>query len=680
MARKITRFLERMKRKLLVTFIIIVLFFAVVVGRLTYFGVERRNLYEKQVLSQQKYDSIAIPYRRGDIVDRKNTVLATSTKVYNLIIEPKNIIKDEDSKVATINALTTYFDIDEEKLNAYLQDNTSLYKVVLKELTYDQITPFNEYIESDKGKDVTGVWFEEEYQRYYPYGTLACHALGYVSSGNVGNWGIEQYYNDYLNGTDGREYGYLTADLQMERTTKSAQNGYTIVSTLDANIQNIVENRIAQYQRETGSKNTSIIVMDPNNGEVLAMANSKTYDLNDPYNNEALYYLYRQHDVGTALGDLTPEEETTINDQINALSNEDKISALNEVWRNYAISDTYEPGSTFKTYTVAAGLEEGILKGDETYSCDGGEQIDTYYIKCHKNEGHGVLTLGQALAQSCNDALMQIAAQIGRSVFSKYQTVFGFGQKTSIDLPGEANTSGLIYTEDQLNTVELATCSFGQGLNCSMIQMITAFCSVVNGGNFYEPHIVKQIVDEDGKVIKNVDSILIKKTLSQSTCDTLKQYLYETIENGTGRRAQIEGYTIGGKTGTAQKLPRADEKYVISFIGFAPVEDPQFVIYVVVDEPNVANQSINGDATLIAHDIMAQLLPYLNISQTQTTDTSTNSNSPATTASEGNTTEGSSTEGTTTESPQVNNTESSEGGAGLNDGITQPTGDNSTEE
>ncbi len=600
MAKKRKRFLGRMQMKLFWITVVLSIAFLALVIRIWYINKKDGKRYEKIVLAQQSYDSIEIPYRRGDILDRNGTQLATSEKVYNLIIEPKNILQDDKVKKATISALTKYFDITEQEIDDALSDKSSLYKKMLKKLSYDQVKPFNEFIATKDGKNVKGVWFEDEYQRYYPYGSLACHAIGFTVSGNVGQGGVEGYYSDELNGTDGREYGYLTQDMTLERTTKPPVNGYNIISTIDANAQSIVEKKINAFMTETGAKNVSALVMDPNSGEILAMANSNSFDLNEPYEDSAIAYQFNSED-----GDVSS--------QIKALSEDERLDCLNKAWRNFIISDGFEPGSTYKTFTISGAIEDGALKGDETFFCGGNLKVADTTINCHNHSGHGQVNIEQSLMQSCNVALMQIAETEGRKTFAKYQEVFGFGKATHVDLAGEA--AGLVYPEEKLNPVELATSSFGQGLTVTMMQIGTAFCSVINGGNYYEPHMVKQIVDENGGIINNIEPTILRKTISSETSEFMRNALFEVVSNGTARKAQVAGYTIGGKTGTAEKLPRGNGKYLLSFIGFAPVENPQVVVYVTVDEPNVEDQASSGLGTIIAQSILQELLPYMNIYQ-----------------------------------------------------------------
>ncbi len=648
------KFLHRMKIKLTVMCAVVLVGFIVVLSRLVYIEQVKGADYEKRVLSQQRYDSLTIPYRRGDILDRNGLELATSTKVYNLIIEPKIIISEGDKKAKTeagdettkkaliIAALKNYFGLTDEEINAALADEKSLYKVMAKKLPYETIQPFNEYLKTKEGAQIVGIWLEDEYQRYYPYSTLACQTLGFTASGNAGISGLEQFYNEDLNGVEGRQYGYLTSDQTLQRTTKEPINGYSVVTTLDTNIQLIIEKKIAEFMTTTGAKNVSVLAMDPNNGEILAMANSYTFDCNQPYNEEHIYYQFENgaggysyerivaapSDVPTEEGAAPPEPVTTVlsaptgAELVAQLTEEERLDALNKVWRNYIVSDSFEPGSTFKPFTVAAGLEEDIIHDGERYQCDGHYTVveGLKPVNCHLLSGHGEVTVEGAIMQSCNCALMQIVQKEGASVFYKYETMFGFGGKTYVDLPGEVNTTaaGLFFTEDKLNPMELATSSFGQGQNITMIQLSSAFCSLINGGNYYAPHVMKQLVNENGDVITNHEPTIVRRTISEQTSSLLKDYMYHTVESGTGKRVRIDGYTIGGKTGTAEKLPRGNEKYVISFIGFAPVEKPKIVLYVVVDEPKEADQSHSGASSLLAHDIFAEVLPYMNVFQSNT--------------------------------------------------------------
>lgn len=601
--RILTKFSIKMQKKLLVVFSMISVALIGLIGRLMYIEYTSGEKYEKIVLSQQEYDSTIIPYRRGDIVDTKGTILATSTDVYNVVLDCKVLTNDEKNLEPTIAALVQCFpDLNSETLHQLVKENPNKqYNVLLKKLPYETVQPFIELQEdSENNPNIKGVWFEKEYVRKYPYGSIGSSVIGFTTSGNVGMAGIENSYNSTLNGINGREYGYLNSDNNFEKTIKNAQDGNVVVSTIDLHIQSIVEQKIAQFQADntnvaregSGSKNTAVLVMNPQNGEILAMAQYPNYDSSNPRDLSAYY---------------TPE-------QLAGMSDEDKLNALNALWQNYCVTHTYEPGSTAKPFTVAAGLETGTLTGNETYLCDGSEQISGHTIHCVNRNGHGMETIREAMMNSCNDALMQMSYSIGVDNFVEYQKVFGFGQKTNIDLPGEGRTDSLIYTADTMTAVDLATNSFGQNFNTTMVQLGSAFCSVINGGNYYQPHVVKKITDANGNTIETKDDMLIKQTISETTSETLKGYLYSTVsEGGTGKYAKVNGYSMGGKTGTAQKVPRGQGNYLVSFIGYAPQENPQLMVYVVVDEPNAEDEAHSSYAQGIAKDIFAEVLPYLNI-------------------------------------------------------------------
>ncbi|HIR70128.1 MAG TPA: penicillin-binding protein 2 [Candidatus Pullilachnospira gallistercoris] len=602
-----------MQRKLLISFLIICALFVGLIGRLMFIEYSSGERYEKIVLSQQEYDSTTIPFQRGNIVDSKGTVLATSVDVYNVILDCKVLNANDATVIAsTVEAVAECFpEIGREAVEEELEDNPdSQYSVLAKKVSYEEMSKFTDLQEErreddDPDNNITGVWFEKEYKRVYPYGSMAAATLGFTTSGNVGVVGLENQYNSVLNGVNGRSYGYLNNDSDLERTVIEAQNGNTLVTTLDANIQSIVEQEILnfnqQYTNENGlgSKNTAVLVMDPDTGGILAMAQYPGFDLNNPWDLSAYYTL----------------------EELTAMSEQDQLNILNQLWKNYAVTNTYEPGSTAKPFTVAGGLESGALKGDETFVCDGGEQIAGYNVRCVNRNGHGLETIQDALVNSCNDALMQMSYRIGPVTFSQFQSLFGFGQRTWIDLPGETSTASLIYDEKALeSTINLATNSFGQNFNVTMVQMASAFCSLVNGGKLYQPHLVERITDDAGNTVQEIEPVLRKQTISKEVSDQMKQYLRAVVTDGSASAAGVDGYDVGGKTGTAQKFDtetgqRAKGKYLVSFIGYAPQEHPEVLVYVIVDEPNVEDQAHSSYALGIAHNILQQILPYMNISR-----------------------------------------------------------------
>ena len=553
---------------------------------------------------------------------------------------------DEKYVDPTIQVLADCFGLDKSDVEDQVEENpNSRYLIMKKGVSYEKAQEFEKIDEDDENyPNVNGIWLEEDYVRTYPYNTLASDVIGFTVSGNVGSNGIEASYNSILNGTDGREYGYLSEDSSYEKTVKEAQNGDTVVSTIDLQVQSIVEKHILAFNEEhknyaydgEGSKNTAVIVMNPQNGEIIAD------DLNNPRDLSGYY----------------------TEEQLKAMSDDDKLEALNSLWKNFCISDTYEPGSTIKPFTVATALETGALKGDETFYCGGMLHVGDHDIHCINREGHGTQTIKEAVQNSCNVALMQIGALIGKDNLSKYQHVFGFGELTGIDLPGDASTEGLLYTPENMDDASLATNSFGQNFNVTMTQLVSGFCSLINGGDYYEPHVVKQIQNENGNVIETKNPVLVKRTVSQETSTMVKDYMRGVVENGSGKKANLEGYEVGGKTGTAEKLPRDNGKYLVSFIGYAPQENPEVVVYVVIDEVNDYDQAQSSYAVQMAADIMKEIFPYLGITTVEgyepTTDDASTADSTSTdTAVESTTTDSTSTDSTSTGTAYTNGTSGS---------------------
>lgn len=649
-----------MQEKLMVGFVFLILLFAVLSSVI--FGMVRKNSeeYSRIVLGQRQsgYGSRSIQARRGDILDRNGTILATSEKVYNLIVDPRAITSRSDDRYekAVVDALREYFKGDErvDTVSSLLEEQKKLstgkksaYFKFKEDMSFDEKDAFQKFMDeknaayrkSGNKYEIKGLSFEDKYKRSYPYKELACNVIGFSSQDNSGGTGgVEQYYNNDLIGTNGREYGYLDSDTKLQSVIREASDGDSIVTTLNFNIQRTAEKYLQEWQKEdVGSKMAAAIVMNPKNGEILAMASTNQFDLNHPREldktlypdallneygkKEALKKYKREHDGKEISEDAlstvyTPEEISSLGAQV----------AWNQMWRNVAVSDTYEPGSTAKPFTIAGALEENAIVPSTQFTCDGyikiSDGVHTWTIRCHKRDGHGTLDAEQALMQSCNVYLMDTAFQEGAENFVKYQHIFGFGEKTGIDLPGEADTKDLIYTADTLGKTSLATNSFGQNYNVSMIQMAAGFSSIVNGGSYYKPHVVKQILNANGTVIKDVEPELVRVTNSKSTSDFLKEALYQTVEQGTGRPAKIQGYHVGGKTGTAQKLPRSEKNYLVSFCGFTPVEDPELLVYVIVDTPNLEGeaQASASFATKIEQKIMKDALQFLNIPPQGETD------------------------------------------------------------
>lgn len=628
---KTKRFTLSMQKKLAVLYILILLAFAGLCVRLIWLTQEKGTQYTKQILSQQQYDSVTLPYKRGDIVDANGIKLAVSEKVYNLVVDAKVLLYREDYYEPTMQALEQCFpELDLTEVKEHVSENpTSSYFIPhkkdsqdkMKQLTYEEISAFQAM--AAENSKIRGIWFEEEYKRVYPMGTLASDVIGFTGKDNVGFNGLEEYYNEVLNGTTGREYGYLTEDTLLERTIKPAVDGYTIQTTIDTNIQSIVEKALLAFNEEhkdayrtgNGAENVGCIIQEVDTGNILAMASYPYYDLNDTWNESALLGGVLVDEKGQRTGEYITQEK------LDAMTDEELSLQLNNLWKNFCISDTYEPGSTAKPFTVAMGLESGAITGNEVYTCNGSLVRGGHTIRCHTRSGDGAVSVQNSIAWSCNVALMYIAEAVGKTDFAQFQETFNFGLKTNIDLAGEARTVGLLFDEN-MGDADLATNSFGQNFNVTMIQMITGFSSMINGGYYYEPHVVDKIMTSSGAVVENIEPRVLKRTVSESTSEKIIQYCNAVVmeEGGdrrTGKTARPAGYAIGGKTGTAQTLPRGNGEYVVSFMGYAPADDPQIAIYVVVDRPNAQKQDDAKFATGIVREVLTEVLPYLNIYMTE---------------------------------------------------------------
>ncbi len=623
-----------MRMKLVWLFGIVVLAFVGLGIRITVINASQGKQYSKQVLSQsqQKYDSRVIPFKRGDITDRNGVVLATSEKVYKVILDCKVVNTKEEYVEPTIKALVDVLGLDEETIREKLEDKTtksSQYQILQSNVSINQKKAFEDYtdVSSDEAKEtltkeeiaersnVKGVWFEEDYRRVYPLNSTASHLVGFTYTGNTADWGIEGYYSSTLNGVNGRQFGYYNSDDDVEQTIIDPVNGNSVQSTIDLNIQQVVEKYIDKFMTgmangprgEQGAANVGVVVANPKNGEILAMATDNPYDLNNPR-------------------DLTPYYS---DEEIQEMKDNDggtMLEALYGIWQNYCISDAFEPGSTVKPLTIGAALDADVVQPTDTFVCDGYQKFGDTMIRCSiYPRAHGTETLSDLIKHSCNDGLMQIGALLGPEEFLKYQKIFNFGSTTGIDLPGEA--TGILHSEENLSSgsTELASASFGQGYTCTMIQEIAAICSAINGGYYYQPHVVSKIINEDGDVIKDIQPVVTKQTVSSDVSALIRQYMGAVMESdGTGATAKVDGYSMGGKTGTAQKYPREDKKYLVSFIGFAPLDDPQVVVYVVVDEPNAESQADSLYAQYLYKGIMTEILPYLNIFQDEEVTDKTN--------------------------------------------------------
>lgn len=617
---------NKVSKKLVGLFVMVILALVALTIRITYINATDGEQYSRQVLSQtqQQYDSRIIPFKRGDILDRNGTILATSKKVYNVILDcqvtnSEVTIRGEQQQrylEPTIEALVTVLGLDEGEIRSVLEaeeTKDSQYQILKREISITEKKAFEDYldVDSEENEDlsdeeirkrncVKGVWFEEDYLRVYPMNSMASDIIGFTYSGNTADWGIEGYYSSVLNGVNGRQFGYFNSDADVEQTIIEAQDGNNVVSTIDVNIQQILRNVLTDFQNSAangphGAKaanNAAIVVMNPNNGEILGLDSLDWYDLNNPRDLNPFY---------------TAEEIEAMNDQT-------QLNNLFSIWRNYAVSDAFEAGSTIKPMTVASALETGAVSADDTFYCDGFEMVSGVQINCSAYQfgGHGDQTLGDIIRNSCNDGIMQIVDKMGSEEFLKYQELFNFGGYTGIDLPGES--AGILHTIDSMGPTELATAGFGQGFTCTMIQEISAFSSVINGGKYYKPHVANAITDSNGDVVQNIEPTLVRQVVSQEVSDMVRGYLGTVMtQGGTGELANVAGYSMGGKTGTAEKVPRGQGNYLVSFIGFAPLDDPQVVVYVLLDEPNTATQDNDTYRLEMAKAVFKELMPYMNI-------------------------------------------------------------------
>ncbi len=619
--RKLTK---KMKLKLAGVFGIALLALVSLLVGITVINAKFGNKYTQQVLSQsqQQYTNKTLPFKRGSITDRNGTMLANSVKVYNLILDCKEVNGHETYKEPVKEALETAFGIENSEIENLLENEEtkdSQYQILKKEITMEEKKSFEEANkvpddeetrktlgedEIKRRQNVKGIYFEDTYKRVYPLDSLACDVIGFTDAGNTATWGLEGYYNSTLNGSNGRKFGYLDENASLEQTIVEAVNGKNLTTTLDATIQSIVEKYITAFDRalsagpnnkkdakKKGAENIAVIVENPNNGEILAMASSGTYDLNNPRD---------------LTGSYTDKE-------IEAMDDEQTKDALFNMWKNYCVSQNFEPGSTVKPIVVAGALESGAITENSRFMCDGGEEIGEDFVRCDVYpDSHGAESLGEVIQNSCNDGMMAIGRKMGAARFLEYQQRFNFGTRTGIDLPNEE--TGLLFTEDNMYEMELSTSAFGQGFNCTMIQEISAMAAAINGGIYYQPHLVKEITDEDGKVIKSIQPNVLKQPISEEVSADIREYMGMSVTDGSSKKSKVNGYSMGGKTGTAEKLNEKEKgNYLVSFIGFAPLDNPEVLIYVVVDTPNVEDQASSSYPQFLAQAILSEVLPYMNI-------------------------------------------------------------------
>lgn len=563
-----------------------------------------------KLAEQQQLQDIVSKAKRGDIYDRNMNVLATSATVWQVYATPSSI--DEDKKPLIAENLAKIMDLEVDKVREYLNKNTS-YQNIGSPVEQEVANEVREYISEEKLGSVIGL--SETNERYYPNDNLASTVLGFVGTDNQGLSGIESQYDDTLTGTEGRVIAAKTpagSELPFSyEKVVDAEAGDSLVLTIDEYIQSVVEKYLDENVEQNDVNNrAACIVMDVNSSEILAMATKPDFNPNEPFTITLQDEVDKDIEKLKKKGEYTEEKE----DEIRSL-------ALQDQWRNKAVSETYEPGSVFKIATASAALEEKTLSDSDTFSCPGYIKIADRTYKCSKRDGHGHQSLAQAFMNSCNPAFITIGQRLGADNFAKYRKAFGFEDKTGIDLPGE--TSSITHEGSTLSQVELASESFGQTLRVTPIQMITAISAAVNGGYVYQPHVVKQIQNSDGNVVENIESTLVRQVVSEETSEAICNYLEGVVSEGTGKNAYIPGYRIGGKTGTAGKTDTGEEdegkkRYVCSFCGIAPADDPEIAILMIIDEPGVANPY---GGTLVAPSVgkmFEEILPYLGVSPSYT--------------------------------------------------------------
>lgn len=564
------------KKKILVVFVCATLIIAGLVGRLVYLMVFDAEYYQKKAEALHERER-EIKAARGEIVDCGGTVLATNRTVCTISVIHSQITDPE----GVIKALSQALEMDEAAVRKRVKKVSSMERVktnVDKE-TGDKI----------REMELDGVKVDEDFKRYYPYNELASKVLGFTGGDNQGIIGLEVKYEDYLKGKNGVILTTTDArGIELEGVAEDRVEpvaGNTLQISLDYNIQMYAQQMAEKVMEEKQADSVSILLMNPQNGEIIAMVNVPEFNLNDPFT----------LNTGADTGSLTDEQ---------------KQDALNQMWRNRCINDTYEPGSTFKIITASACLEEGVVSLTDNFSCSGYRVVEDRKIRCHKVGGHGAETFVQGIQNSCNPVFIDIGLRLGADRFCDYFEQFGLMGKTGVDLPGEAVT--IMHKRENIGQVELATISFGQSFQVTPMQMAATVSSLVNGGTRVTPHFGVRVLDVDGKEIKEFDYDTGKRIVSEETSETMQMLLESVVSEGSGKNAYVEGYHIGGKTATSQTLPRSANKYISSFIGFAPADDPQVLGMCVIYNP----QGVYYGGTIAAPvvgDIFANILPYLGI-------------------------------------------------------------------
>ncbi len=583
-----------MRYKMSVIGYVLIFIMVFLIGRVGYIKYVHGAEYEKVAVQQQTsrlLDQTTNPLR-GKILDRNGKTFAISNTIYTVVIDITSMydegIKEKDREY-TIQTLSTILKLDLATVQGYYAldankkpINDTKYKIIAKNVSYDDGQAL-------KASGAKGIYLEASSNRVYPQKIYAASIIGFMRGDDASTyWGLEAEYDKYLQGEQGRNFMAYTQNGDVAVNEVLAKNGDTIVTTIDLEIQNFAEDAAAKYGLLYNAEHAGAIVMDPNTGEILAMAQFPTFDSNKP-------------------GDIDLFNDTRFKAVYDNSPDEEKADQLYNVWKNFNIAGAYDPGSTYKPMVVAAALDEGIIQTDDVFVCNGAITVADTTIPCWKKGGHGELNPSGILANSCNVGMILIGEKLGRQNFYDYQRDFGFGEATGIDLPGEETSNTNVNKLEELNPVEVATGTMGQGFGATSIQTATAFASVINGGYLLEPYIVSRVVNSNHEVVYSNERTVKRQVVSKTTSDYLRKSLRETITSGTGKKVNVEGYTIGGKTGTAQQGIRSENKYVVSFEGYFPVENPQYLVYTYVFKPT---PYIDGQSTstLMAKEIIEYII------------------------------------------------------------------------
>ena len=568
-----------MLKRILIMAVVIIFLMTTTVARVFYLTIVRGEELSEKAETQQLKDT-EITAMRGTIYDSNGNVLAQSASVWNVFIDPLNIKDKQRDLIVDEFANLFGYDADEKKEFYDKTTHQNHYELVEKKVENNIKEKLSKFVSKNELGGCIGT--EQTTKRYYPYGTLASSVIGFTGADDQGLSGIEAYYDEQLTGTNGRiitakdaKSNNIANDYE---TSIAATDGDSIVLTINQTIQYYLEKGLRETMNEYQAKGAYGVVMNCNTGAVLAMSSLPDYDCNEPYK---LTYSKDKKAI-KKLSDKTAKQEA-------------ESAAVQNQWRNFTVSDTYVPGSVFKTFVASAALEENVVNLNTTYNCTGSIQVDKYKMKCHYHPGHGMQTLTQGLENSCNPFFITIGQKLGVHNYFKYFDAFGFTQKTNIDLPGEASPQ--YYKEDQYGIVELSSASFGQTNSLTPIQVCTGLCAIANGGKLLQPYLVSSIADANGKTVKKTQTKEIRQVISADTSEKVRKMMKSVVDNGTGKNGYVAGYSVGGKTGTSTKLGESKngegDKYIVSFGAIAPSDDPEIAMLIIVDEPN---QDLGGGA------------------------------------------------------------------------------------